>query len=301
MRRLMVAALIVVAAQAAHAADPSELPILRGSFREAPKVYRTNWDGFYVGGHGAMSAHDFDFSRTTIGLQEFLVRESVLAQIVGQWQLLGTDNKRSMGFGGFVGYNFQFEDAVIGLEANYTHFSSKWASSTASLTRTIANPDGANPPAGHSYEFDVTLGGNAQAKINDLLTLRVRGGYSMGSFMPYAFGGLAAALVDIDRAATVRVVTRDLFDETVVIGFDASGNPITGVIPRNVVIGDSTEAKSESQRNLLTFGFTAGLGFEWMLMPNIFARAEFEYTQLPLAKDTLMQLSTGRVGIGAKF
>ena len=147
----------------------------------------------------------------------------------------------------------------------------------------------------------MSLIGNAQAKINDMLTLRVRGGYSMGSFMPYAFGGIAAALVDIDRSASVRTITRDLFDETVVIGFDAAGNPITGTVPRNIVIGVSTDAKSESQRNLLTFGFTAGLGFEWMLMPNIFVRAEYEYAQLPLAKDTLMQLNTGRVGIGAKF
>jgi outer membrane immunogenic protein len=302
MRRLLVAGFLAVAAvQTVHAADPSELPILRGSFYEAPKVLRTNWNGFYAGAHFGYSSHDFDFSNTTTGLQEFLLRESVLAQAVGQWQLLGTSNMRSSGFGGFVGYNAQFEDAVIGIEANYTHFAAKWGSSTASLSRTLAGVEGANPPPGHSYEFDVTLGGNARARVNDMLTLRARGGYSMGSFMPYAFGGLAVALVDIDRAATVRVRTRDLFDETVIIGFDVLGNPITTIVPRNVVIGDTTETKAESQKNLLTFGFTAGLGFEYLLMPNVFIRAEYEYAQLPLAKDTLIQLNTGRVGIGAKF
>jgi len=301
MRRLLVAGFIVLAAQVAHAADPSQLPVLRGSFQDAPRVYRTNWDGVYFGGHAGYSSHDFDFTRTTTGLQEYMLRESALAQIVGQWQLLGTSNTRSSGFGGFVGYNAQYEDAVIGIEANYTHFAAKSGSSAASLTRTLSAVDGVSPPPGHSYEFDVTLAGNARAKVNDLLTLRARGGYSMGSFMPYAFGGLALALVDIDRAATVRVRTRDLFDETVIIGFDVGGNPITTIVPRNIVISDTTDTKAESQKNLLTFGFSAGLGFEYMLMQNIFMRAEYEYTQLGTSKDTTIQLNTGRVGIGAKF
>src|SRR5436190_20364226 len=104
MRRLLVAGFIVLAAQAAHAADPADVPILRGSFYEAPKVLRTNWSGFYAGAHFGYSSHDFDFSKTTTGLQQYLLRESVLAQEVGQWQLLGTSNVRNSGFGGFVGY-----------------------------------------------------------------------------------------------------------------------------------------------------------------------------------------------------
>src|SRR5436190_23503373 len=234
MRRLLVAGFIVLAAQAAHAADPADMPILRGSFYEAPKVLRTDWSGFYVGGQAGYSSHDFDFTKTTTGLQQSLVRESVLAQIVGQWQLLGTSNVRNPGFGGFAGYNAQYEDVIIGVEANYTHFSGKWGNSGASLSRTLAGVDGANPPPGHSYEFDVTLIGQAQARVNDMLTLRARGGYSMGSFMPYAFGGLAVALVDIDRSASVRVRTRDLFDETVIIGFDAAGHAIKGTAQRNL-------------------------------------------------------------------
>ena len=80
-RLLLVAGFIVVAAHAAHAADPSELPILRGSFHEAPKVYRTTWQGLYVGGHAGYSSHNFDFSNTTTGLQQFLVREFVVSII----------------------------------------------------------------------------------------------------------------------------------------------------------------------------------------------------------------------------
>src|SRR5436190_24174076 len=102
MRRLLVAGFIVLAAQAAHAADPAEMPILRGSFYEAPKVLRTDWSGFYAGAHFGYSSHDFDFTKTATGLQEFLVRESIFAKSVGAWQLLGTANTRSSGFGGFA-------------------------------------------------------------------------------------------------------------------------------------------------------------------------------------------------------
>lgn len=292
MRRWLVAGFIAVSAQGAQAADP---PILRGSFYEAPKSYRSLWEGFYVGGHYGYSSHDFDFSKTTTGLQQFLVRESVLAASVGEWQLLGSSSVRSSGFGGFAGYNWQWDDAVISVEANYTHFSGVWGNANASLSRVVTNPAGSNPPPGHTYEYDVTLSGNASARVNDLVTLRARGGYAMGSFMPYAFAGLAMAFIDINRSVSVDVDTWDLYNETVVIG------GITAVVPRRDLIGVSNQTRAESQKDLLTFGFNAGLGFEYMLMPHIFLRAEYEYVQLPLAKDTIIQLNTGRVGVGAKF
>ncbi len=82
MRRLLVAGFIVVAAHGAHAADPADVPILRGSYYEAPKAYRSNWQGFYVGGHYGYSSHDFDFSNTTGALQTALLRDySVFADI----------------------------------------------------------------------------------------------------------------------------------------------------------------------------------------------------------------------------
>jgi outer membrane immunogenic protein len=302
MRRLLVAGFIAVTgAQGALAADPSDLPILRGSFQDAPRAYRTNWQGLYVGGHVGYSIHDFDFSNTTVGLQQFLVRESIFADSVGDWQLLGTSNKRSTGFGGFAGYNAQYEDVVIGLEANYTHFNSAWGSSSAALSRVIANPVGANPPPNHSYEYNVTLSGDASARVNDLLTIRGRGGYMMGSFMPYAFGGLALGLIDLNRSAAVTISQFDLYNATVQVGVDIAGNPVLGQEARRDFLGSSTVSKTENQKNLLTFGFAVGAGFEYMLMSNIFMRAEYEYAQLTTAKDTIIQLNTGRLGIGAKF
>jgi len=291
MRRLLLAGFIAIVAQSAHAADPADLPVLRGAFREptpAPS-YQTVWQGVYVGGQFGYSSHDFDFSNTTVGLQQYLVRSSIFADSIGKWQLLGSANQRNSGFGGFVGYNSQFENVVIGVEANYTRYSnSKWGTSTASLSRIISNPTGSNPPAGHTYEYTGTLTGDAAARVNDVATLRARGGYTMGSFMPYVFAGLAIGFVDINRQAKVTIDQVDIWTDSV-------------SVPHRDFLGRTVDSKSENQTNLLSFGFTAGLGLEYMVMSNIFVRAEWEYTQLTTAKDTIVQLNTGRAGIGYKF
>lgn len=285
MRRFALAAMVVVMAQGAYAAD---LPILRGSYIDAvPPPAPTRWQGFYVGGHYGYSNHDFDFSKTTGPMQTALLRDYGVFSSVLTSPLPGDSaNVSTSGFGGFVGYNMQWEDAVVSVEANYTHFGGKTgAGSITPMTRTYALANGPVAPAGHSYTYDLTLSGNAAARVNDLVTLRARGGWSVGNFMPYAFAGLAFGLVDIQRSASLALTRYDNFNGVRTV--DAVTSPY--------------DSRSESQKNLLTFGFTAGLGFEYLVMPNIFLRAEYEYTQLPLAKDTIIQLNTGRVGVGAKF
>lgn len=282
MRRFGIAAAVLIVAQGASAAD---LPILRGSYVEPISRSRPVWQGFYIGGHYGYSSHDFDFSKTTGTLQTAILRDYTgFVDVRDNPLLAGTANVRMSGFGGFAGYNWQWDDAVVGVEANYTHFSAKTGSSSiAPLTRAFAPPAGPVPPVGF-YTYDLTLSADAAARVNDLVTLRARGGYSMGSFMPYAFAGLAFGLVDIQRSAAL-TLTRY--------------NNINGV--RTIDSVTTQDNRSENQENLLTFGFNAGIGFEYLLMQNIFLRAEYEYVQLPLAKDTVIQLNTGRVGLGAKF
>ena len=35
--------------------------------------------------------------------------------------MLGKSHMQSSGYGGFIGYNFQWSEAIIGVELNYTH------------------------------------------------------------------------------------------------------------------------------------------------------------------------------------
>lgn len=287
MRRLIVAAVLASVSVAAEAADLADLPILRGPVSEGLSSSSVNWQGIYIGGHYGYSSQDFDFSKTAQGLQRALVRNSDLATVIPDWELLGTSNVRWQGFGGFAGYNWQFTDVIGGIEINYTRFTSKPTASTGSLTRLGVNPPDAAPPPGHTYTYDLTLTGNGEAKVNDLLNLRARGGWDAGIFMPYAFAGLAIASVDVKRSASITGLRHDNYFE--------------GSTSRDDVTSCCMASKAENQKNLLTFGFSAGLGTEILLTQNIFLRAEYEYVQLPVAKDTLMQLHTIRGGIGAKF
>src|SRR6187401_504267 len=99
MRRLLVAGFIaVVTAQGALAADMPDLPVLRGSVYEAPRTYRTIWQGFYVGGQAGYGASNMKFSDLN----------------VAGWPLLEGVSHRAASFGGFAGYNAQFEDVIVG-------------------------------------------------------------------------------------------------------------------------------------------------------------------------------------------
>lgn len=286
MRRLVAAAVLALTAHGASAAD---LPILRGSFDERPVVQRPLWQGFYAGGHASYSGMNADFTKTIQPLTERIYRSRVLNDVVPQWELLGVEHTTSPGFGGFVGYNWQWDDAIVGVEAGYTRLNNLAAATREEMGRRMTNPTGAAPPAGSDAIYDTLLVGEASARVKDLITLRARGGYSMGFFMPYAFGGLAVGIADMSRSATV---FEDRSIRTV--------NTATGAVTTTLV-GSSLDTESERKQNLISYGFNVGGGVDMMLFGNVFVRAEYEYTQLPLAQNTVLQLHTGRVGAGIKF
>ena len=65
MRRLVLAAAMVVAAHGALAADMPDLPILRGFVNDGPPAARTTWQGFYAGGQAAYGSSEMDFTNAT--------------------------------------------------------------------------------------------------------------------------------------------------------------------------------------------------------------------------------------------
>ena len=58
---------------------------------------------------------------------------------ISQWPLAGKAHMQSSGYGGFVGYNFQWNDVVLGLELNYTH-GNFFGSSAGSQARAFQFP-----------------------------------------------------------------------------------------------------------------------------------------------------------------
>lgn len=266
MRRWLVAGLVAISGYGpALAADPPDLPVLRGSFREAPVAYRTIWQGFYVGGQAGYGASNMAFDNSGL-INQFLNDPAVDAFILPLWPPLGPVSHRAASFGGFAGYNAQFDDVIVGIEGSYSHGTYR---STA-LGRNIDTYQ-----AG-STVTTVSTTSSATMTISDFGSLRVRGGYVSGGFLPYLFAGLAFGSADLVQN----------------VGLQATA--ITGPVTVPTTLGLSNTANKQ-----FVYGFSAGAGIDWMVFGGFFLRAEYEYLQFTNSID--VNIHTIRGGAGYKF
>ncbi|QLH73255.1 outer membrane protein [Rhodopseudomonas palustris] len=272
MRRVVVAAAVGVMAQTAYAADMPDYGPLRGALVETPRVI--NWEGFYVGGQGGYGTSDMDFTDATSSLAH---QQMVLTTIeneynISRWPVLGKKSSHGSGFGGFVGYNWQWDDVVLGLEANYMH-GDFGGSDSGSMGRSFTTSDG--------YTNGVTYSGAAAMKVKDIGSVRARAAYAFGSFLPYAFGGVSLGQADIVRTASVSGIS-----------VNAKAAPPF----QNIPFSDSL---SQVQNNHFIYGYAGGVGMDMMITRGLFLRAEWEYLKFAAPINTAV--STVRGGIGYKF
>jgi outer membrane immunogenic protein len=296
MRRFLLAAVMATTAVSAQAADMPDF--LRGTLPASSAPTR-DWDGYYVGGQVGYSSANVDFSQSVVGLTNFIFRNSVLQGPTSQWSLLNKANIQGTGFGGFVGRNWQWDDVVLGVEANYSYINSLAGSAASSMALAIPNPAGSNPPPNHTYTYNTTLTGAASLQVKDMMTFRGRAGWASGDFLPYLFGGLAVGRMDVARSVTSNVVLRDDATTTTT---DAFGNVVTTTLPP-VFSNIPTLSQSQSQERTNNFvpGWTAGLGFEYMMWGNLFLRGEWEYVRFMSVESTNVTMNSAHAGIGYKF
>jgi opacity protein-like surface antigen len=240
----------------ARAADLGD-SFLRGSNTVIAAPGGPRWDGFYIGGHAGMSVPGIDFTNNTPQITALLSGPPLTSRTA---TALGSQDSTSKHFGGFVGYNQQWDGAVIGVEANYN-----WIDKSLSATNTVS---GGFAPPSNTY----TAAGTETARIIDYGTLRVRGGWAAGMFMPYATFGIAVGRMDINRSVVVTP---------------------TGAA--------ALPAVSENLLNQFGYGYAAGLGVDFCLMANLFARAEYEYVQFPDFQGLNAHIHNVRVGAALKF
>jgi outer membrane immunogenic protein len=277
MRHFLLAAMVFGAASGAQAADMPDF--LRGSLAPAP-VQQVNWRGFYVGGQAGYGSSDENFNGSNTTLLNGLLDHNVLQEAdVANWNLgLGKVSSQSPGYGGFAGYNWQWDDVVLGLEGSYLHGTFGGKSS--------ASKELAGGPLSDGNFHDVAVTSSSAISISDMATFRARAAYSYGSFLPYLFGGFALGSADIARSVTIN----DHFAPTFggAIAPCSSGIPICAVLNADDVV-----------HNHLIYGYTAGLGIDINLVGGLFMRAEWEYVRFTAAVDT--NINTVRAGLGYKF
>ena len=295
MRRLLLAAVMLGTVSAAHAADMPDLPILRGGFTDGLSKTSHNWDGFYVGGHAGYTADATDFSQSVVGLTNYIFRDSVLQAPTATWSLMNKTNTQSTNFGGFVGRNWQWYDAILSLEGTYSHFNNMATSTSGANSLVIVNPPGEVRAAGITNNYAVSLTGTAAAQVKDMITLRGRVGWDGGNFMPYAFMGAAVGRMDVSRTVTSVVSLRQDVTTT-----DLFGNTTTTLGAWTPVPAQSG-TQGQHRTNTFAVGWTAGLGFEYCIWDGLFARVEYEYVRFSPVMNTAVTLNNARLGVGYKF
>jgi opacity protein-like surface antigen len=291
MRRLLLAAVTIGVVSGARAADMPDF--LRGSIPAAPVT--RNWDGWYAGGQVSYSAVASDFTNSVVGLTNFIFRDSVLQQPTSQFGLLAKTTTQGSGFGAFVGRNYQWEDLVFGVEANYNYFDRLSTSTSASNSLDIVNPAGQVSAPGVTTTYGVTLTGRSAVQIKDAITFRGRAGWATGNFLPYVFGGVAVGRMDVSRSVTSSVTRRDDVTSTDIFGVT------TTTIGATLPVPAQSQTLIEQRTNAFVAGWTGGLGLEYMLWDSVFMRGEWEYVKFLSVKNTVVQANNLRAAIGYKF
>jgi opacity protein-like surface antigen len=172
-------------------------------------------------------------------------------------------------FGGYLGYNWAFGDAVMGLEADYTRVDQEASASRVEVRR-IGN------------EF-LAVGSVQDAQINDYISLRARFGYAFGRLLPYFTIGGAAG-----RFNTNVAIYTD-WGPT-----DANGVALGSYVGWPRVVGGP-------KKDVWGYGGVIGGGLEAALADNIILRAEYLYTRFNDVEGITASLNTARVGAALKF
>jgi len=271
---LLLAAL-VTALPAAHAADwPGEGP-LRGSFQPPAPAGSTGvrWDGIVFGAQFGLSNMNTDYSHATQPLIGSLITNSTVSNEVRpqDWVLMPNATSSGRQYGGFVGYNMQWDDVVVGFDVTYNRGVNLGTSASGSIRRVVGTSDG--------VAHDIGALSTASITLLDYAALRFRAGYTFGQFMPFAV--LGAAVGRFDQSTSVEF--RDV---------QTSGGGTSTFAPPVATSG---------KQNSYVGGFVGGLGVDIALLPNVFLRAEWEYAGFAKVNGISTSMNTGRVGVGVRF
>ena len=293
MRRLFVAFGLMGGLLSPTFAADYDLPVLRGTEPVAPVMTVgpatfTRWSGFYFGGDFSYSFSQADFSSATQPLLAFSLRNLTLEEVVqpSQIPVLGKGVANVFGGGGFVGYNTQWQDLIIGVEATYTRTNLNNTASSSPLAGTSTSPSRVFSAGGASY--NVELSGTGNLDLTDYASVRGRAGWVVGNLLPYGFAGFVVGMASYS-VTTLANVTQSTLTPPYPCNFNNS-------TCQNFIFSNSA-----GQSNALLYGFSVGGGLDWALTPNVFVRGEFEFIQFAPFANIPVSIVDARAGAGFKF
>jgi outer membrane immunogenic protein len=272
--RWVIGTLFVLAFAPPALAD--DFDVLRGSQVPVGPATFTRWSGFYASGQLSYGDTEVNFARATAPIVGFSLRNTTVEQQAApsEWQVLGRDANNAFGGGGFLGYNTQWQDLILGVEGNYTHTSFSATATSSPISRLVSVGNVAT----------VTLSqGSGHLDLTDYAELRGRAGYVVGNLLPYGFVGFVVGRGDYNVSATTDATCT--IPNTNLTG-ECVGFPITS---------------SDGRGNAFLYGGSVGVGLDWALSPNFFLRGEFEYILFSPIANIDVSIINARVGAGVKF
>jgi outer membrane immunogenic protein len=251
-KKLLLATTALTAFAAGGSANAADMPVKAAPAPiPAPVAAIANWTGFYVGlnAGGAWGRSDLSTSvpcNTVVSSPPFpyicTTSDPSSSANGAALSAAGTGSMSGSAFtgGGQVGYNWQFDRAVFGVEADFESFNIK-----------ASRQSSGNYPAFSliiSPTTPFTIG--SSISTDWLFTARGRVGWTFNNLLVYGTGGLAVT----DLKATNSYVDTNLANP----GFPGTGT------------WNGSETK---------LGWTAGGGVEWALNRNWSVKAEYLYVK----------------------
>ena len=268
---------LMLLAPAVAVAD--DLSALRGSLSNSyatPSYSR--WDGINFGAQLGVSNMNTDFGNSSSALIAYSLRNTTVENEFhpSNWTTLPANTTNGRQYGAFLGYNMQWDQLVIGIDGAYNLMSTMESSTRDRIGRQVTTSD--------TFVNQVDISAQSSLKLIDYATVRVRAGYAIGQFLPYAVLGGAVGRFNYATTATT------------VVG----GNSPTIPAPNNVY-GPTTDTQSSAKNNAIIGGFVVGLGMDVAILPNVFLRGEWEFVGFTPVNGIRANLNTGPVAIGLKF
>ena len=292
MRWVFCFAMVFGMASPALAAD-YDLPILRGTavpvvapvapvMTVGPATF-TRWSGFYVGGVASYNNATTDFATATQPLFHFSLRSTTLEQQVqpSAIAVLGRGADIAFGGGAFLGYNTQWQDLIIGVEATYTHTNLNTTATASAVARI-------SPSRNRRRRTQRQWNG---LNLTDYGEARFRAGYVVGNLLPYGFMGLAVgrASYSLSTVADVAQATNTSSPDYSCLQTGVTTATMPVFLPLPTAPGKTTRCSGAS---------LSVAGLDWALTQNFFLRGEFEFVQFAPISNINLPLISGRVGGG---
>ncbi|WP_132253502.1 outer membrane protein [Methylobacterium segetis] len=279
MRTVTVSVLLALGLCGISGAQAADLDygILRGPEYDAP-VPVIDWGGIYFGAHAGYTSAALGYPnrfgditsnwRGKYPFDAYIVEASNLSGTM----YLPSARRDGTSFGGFAGINYQFDEIVVGVEADYTAFGTAGVST---YDRPMLS------------DRTLTLTNAAATRVEDYGTLRARVGYALGQFLPFVTAGGA--------------IGRAQIKEHVLLTSAGSSTPIFDIYNKGFGSDVISTTNRPYAKTKVVGGFTLGGGLEYALTQNIILRGEYQYVLFNDFDGHKANLNTVRGGAAVKF